>query len=307
MTSSYPKISVITVVFNAAATILQTAEAVFKQTYPNLEYIIIDGGSTDGTLEIIKKIEPKLAYWVSEKDNGIYDAMNKGITASNGDWIIFIGADDVFYNNEVLSKIFIETIDKPHSIDFIYGDVLLKSKKKIFGGSRTYDELISRNINHQSRFYRKNIFSKTGSFNLKYKILADYELNLRIFRDQLLIKKYVPEVVTLYNNRGISYRVIDGNFYEDQLINFISIEKISPKDYRLQTYFFFYGFAHFFLGKRIKGLKIIVYSLSFGNRKFYYFLVGIKYLLSFFGFGEKIKTSFAPTGNLPSINCNLFR
>ncbi len=290
MTVVYPKISVITVSYNAAATILQTINGVFSQAYPNLEYIIIDGKSTDSTTEIIKKSQHKLAYWISEKDNGIYDAMNKGIKASTGDWLIFLGADDVFYNNEVLSGIFIN--NNVDSTDFIYGDVILKSKGKVYGGNRNYGQLIESNINHQSVFYNKTIFDKMGLFNLKYPILADFELNLRIFRDQSLIKKYTPHVITIYNDKGLSNEIIDGNFFKDRLEYFLKVDKISSKDHRLQPYFFYYGFAQFLTKKRIEGLRNILYAIMIGKRKFYYFLVSGKYVLSFFKIGKKIRATF---------------
>jgi glycosyltransferase involved in cell wall biosynthesis len=290
VTIEYPKVSVITVVYNAEATILQTINSVLTQTYSNFEYIIIDGKSTDGTTEKIKKIETKLAYWISEKDGGIYDAMNKGIQVSKGEWVIFLGADDIFFNNGVLSDIF--TNNKLDSVDFLYGDVILKTKQKIFGGRRTYDQLISLNINHQSIFYSKTLFERLGLFNLKYKILADYEFNLRIFRDQLIVKKYVAGVITLYYDKGRSNQVIDGNFYEDQLQYFLNTDKLRVTDRRLQKYFFFYGFAKFLKGEKIEGLKKIFYSLTIGERKFYYFLVSIKYFLSMLGFFKKIKVSF---------------
>ena len=283
------KITVITVTFNASATLAKTIQSVINQSYSHVEYIIIDGGSSDGTVEIIKKYQHKLAYWMSEKDNGIYDAMNKGIRASKGDWVIFMGADDVFYTNDVLFKLFAD--NKSDSIDFMYGDVILKSNGKLFGGSRTYDELVGRNINHQAIFYRKKIFEKMGLFNLKYKILADYEFNLRIFREPL-IKKYIPGVVTLYYDKGRSNQIIDGNFYEDQLEYLINIERVSTKDYRLQTYFFFYGFAQFLKNKKLLGLKNILHALIIGRRKFYYLLVSIKYFLSMLGLFNKIRTSY---------------
>lgn len=285
-----PKITVITVAYNAAATITQTINSVFNQTYSNLEYIIIDGKSSDGTVEIIKKFQYKLGYCISEKDQGIYDAMNKGIKASTGDWIIFLGADDVFYNKEVLTNIFIN--NKVDSIDFMYGNVILKSKGKVYGGGKSYHELIARNINHQSVFYNKIVFDKMGFFNLKYPILADFELNLRIFRDPTITKKYIPQVITIYNDKGISNNIIDGNFFKDQLEYFLMIDKISPKDRRLQPYFFYYGFAEFLNKKRIEGLKNIIYALTFGKRKFYYFLVSGKYALSFLKIGKKIRATF---------------
>ncbi|MEO6453693.1 MAG: glycosyltransferase family 2 protein [Ginsengibacter sp.] len=286
------KISVITVTYNASATLENTILSIINQSYKNIEYIIIDGGSTDSTLEIIKKYQPKLAYCVSEKDSGIYDAMNKGIKASTGDWIIFLGADDIFYNENVLTKIFAE--NKNYNLDctdFAYGNVIIKSNGKIFGGSRTYDQLINCNINHQGIFYKKSIFEIIGAFNLKYKILADYELNLRIYRNHLLKKKYIPEIVTIYNNKGISNQFLDENFYEDQLEYFINIEKVSLKDYRLQTYFFFYGFTQLLKNKRSAGFKNIIHALRFGKRKMFYVLFCIKYFLSLFRVVKKIRSA----------------
>ncbi len=100
-----PKVSIVTVVYNDAKGLEKTIKSVINQTYKNVEFIIIDGGSTDGTVEIIKKYEDYIDYWVSEEDKGIYDAMNKGIKAATGTWINFMNAGDVFVDCEVLSSI----------------------------------------------------------------------------------------------------------------------------------------------------------------------------------------------------------
>ena len=97
------KISIVTVSYDVAGTIEQTISSVVNQTYENIEYIIIDGGSTDGTVDIIRKYEDKIAYWVSETDRGIYDAMNKGIDVATGDYIYFLGADDILFNLPIIS------------------------------------------------------------------------------------------------------------------------------------------------------------------------------------------------------------
>ncbi len=171
-------ISVITVCLNSARTIEQTIQSVLLQTYPHIEYIIIDGGSTDGTLEIIRRYESSIQYWISEQDSGIYDAMNKGIDRARGDWIYFLGGDDNVYNNKVIESIFSnrENLDK---YDLLYGDI-------IYGGNRLFKSYfgallkIKNSIHHQGAFYRRRLFNKFR-YNTNLKALSDYELNLRLY------------------------------------------------------------------------------------------------------------------------------
>ena len=118
------KISIITVSYDAAKTIEQTIYSVINQTYDNIEYIIIDGGSTDRTVDIIKKNENEIAYWVSESDKGIYDAMNKGIDVATGDYIYFLGADDWLVNKNIIYKI-ASRIMHYNDYDFYCGNVIL--------------------------------------------------------------------------------------------------------------------------------------------------------------------------------------
>ena len=113
-----PLISIITVVFNCEKYLEETIKSVINQTYDNIEYIIIDGGSSDGTLDIIKKYEDKITYWVSEKDGGIYDAMNKGIELSHGEWINFMNGGDIFFNKTVIEDVFLSNNFK--NIDIVY-------------------------------------------------------------------------------------------------------------------------------------------------------------------------------------------
>jgi len=117
-------ISVVTVSYNAVSTIEQTILSVINQTYPNVEYIIIDGGSTDGTVDIIKKYADKIAYWVSEPDKGIYDAMNKGVVVATGEWINFMNAGDIFTDSDVIDKLFHQNIII-NRVGIVFGDTLV--------------------------------------------------------------------------------------------------------------------------------------------------------------------------------------
>ena len=122
-------ISIVTVSYNAVLTIEQTILSVINQTYPNVEYIIIDGGSTDGTVDIIKKYANKIAYWVSEPDKGIYDAMNKGGLKATGDFIQFLNAGDWFENEHVIEKIFKDWYKR---VDVIYGDMIIRRSDGVY-------------------------------------------------------------------------------------------------------------------------------------------------------------------------------
>ena len=122
-------ISIVTVSYNAVLTIEQTILSVINQTYPNVEYIIIDGGSTDGTVDIIKKYANKIAYWVSEPDKGIYDAMNKGGLKATGDFIQFLNAGDWFENEYVIEKIFKDWYKR---VDVIYGDMIIRRSDGVY-------------------------------------------------------------------------------------------------------------------------------------------------------------------------------
>lgn len=172
-------ISVITVCYNAANNLEETMLSVLNQTYSNIEYIIIDGGSGDGTVDIIKKYADRLAYWVSESDSGIYDAMNKGISKANGNWLNFMNAGDMFINNGVLSKCFESNFYD--NVDVLYGDVVYKYKF----GKRTVEagniqQIINHMVfSHQSTFVRKQIM-KDG-FNLQWRLAADYNFLLGCF------------------------------------------------------------------------------------------------------------------------------
>jgi len=169
-----PLVSIITVVKNDEKHLEQTIKSVINQTYSNIEYIIIDGASNKGTLEIIKNYEDKIEYWLSEADNGIYDAMNKGVDISTGEWINFMNAGDRFYENNIIEKIF---LGKNCNVDFIYGDCKIEYD---LGFSRIQKAGEIKNLwkgmicSHQSLFSRGYILKKC-KFNINNRNGADFE------------------------------------------------------------------------------------------------------------------------------------
>ena len=173
-----PLISVITVTLNSKKFLQQSINSVLNQSYKNYEHIIIDGKSTDGTLNILKKNNSKIDYWVSEKDRGIYDAMNKGIKLSRGSIIVMLNSDDIFYKRAL--KIATSYFNKYKNIDFLFGSVI---KHKLLYGYRPWKIHWSFGFytTHSIGFFiRKKAHSKVGYYNIKYKFSADYDFFYRM-------------------------------------------------------------------------------------------------------------------------------
>ncbi len=203
---SYPKkplVSIITVVFNGVKFLEKTILSVLNQTYDNIEYIIIDGGSTDGTVEIIQKYDHFIDYWVSEKDQGIYDAMNKGLCLSCGEIIAIINADDWYEYNAVLKSV--HTLEESNA-DYSVGNIQ-KSPSKLIAKplipllkNHIYQEMM---YPHISAFIKSNIYKTTGLFNTDYKISADFDMALRIHQQGFKIT-YINMIIATVMEDGIS-------------------------------------------------------------------------------------------------------
>ncbi|MEF3279758.1 MAG: glycosyltransferase [Elusimicrobiota bacterium] len=203
--TNLPMISVVTVVFNGKDFLQKTIESVISQTYPHIEYIVIDGGSTDGTVDIIKKYEDKITYWVSEKDNGIYDAMNKAIKVSKGSWLIFMNAGDMFVDKNVLKKIFIE--DKLHlNADVIYSDTIIN-------GNYLYKcDIIKNNVIHQSVIYKKSLHDEVGYYLVKQGLMISDYIFFMMIKDKKWVKANYP--ISIYNTRGVSNNKLKKHIYQ---------------------------------------------------------------------------------------------
>ena len=177
--SDQPLISIVTIVKNNEKTIEQTILSVISQKYYNIEYNIIDGCSTDNTVEIIKKYENKISYWISEEDGGISDAFNKGISVCNGDIIGIINADD-WYEDDIFSKV-VERINSDETIDIVHGYmrkwITLSDSELILSDDNLLE--IDSTVNHPTVFARKRVYSKVGLFRLDFKVAMDYEWLLR--------------------------------------------------------------------------------------------------------------------------------
>lgn len=195
------KVSIITVVYNGVKHLEQTIKSVLNQTYANIEYIIIDGGSTDGTINIIKKYESNIAHWVSEPDSGIYDAMNKGIKMATGELIGIINSDD-WYEPYAVEEIVMAYKDNT----VCYGLMRHISNDEILEIYAPAPCLIPKKmIPHSTCFVPSNIYRKYGLFDLQYKSCADYHLILRLYKAGVKFE-FIEKVIANFRFGGYSWK-----------------------------------------------------------------------------------------------------
>lgn len=196
------RISIVTVVYNAVDSIEETIRSVIGQSYENVEYIIIDGNSSDGTKKIIDKYINHISFYLSEPDSGIYDAMNKGINLATGDWILFLNSGDVFYQYDVLEQVFRQLVS---DVDVIYGSTVVINLwgKYIVEPDKLQVLLHKMAFCHQSAIVRLFIM-RTYMFDINYKISADYNLFNKLYIDGKIFFKYAG-IISIYDSiMGVS-------------------------------------------------------------------------------------------------------
>jgi glycosyltransferase len=235
------KVSIITACSNNESTIEDSIQSVIEQTYKDIEYIVVDGASSDNSLEIIKRYENKITYLISEPDDGIYYALNKGIALANGYIIGFLHADDIYANNKVVETV----VDhfKEHDVDCCYSDLVYISRKNAekiirFWKSSPYDESLLEKgwmPPHPTLFLKKIIYDRYGDFNTDFKISADYELILRHLKKNRISTYYIPEVLVKMRIGGASNKNLINlvrKTYEDY-----RAWKVNNLDFRIHTIF----------------------------------------------------------------------
>lgn len=232
MNKKRPLITIITPTLNVMETIGLTLKSVWSQTYPNIEHIIIDGVSEDGTLEIIREAMekyPGIRLW-SEKDAGVYDAMNKAMEVCHGEWIYFLGSQDEFFNDRILEELFQEGCFDYDEV--IYGNVHVRGDAVWAGPDRIYDgpfdiwKLLHRNICHQSIFYPRSVISKVGPFNTRYSVTADWDFNLRCRAKYNF--RHVAKTIAYFQAGGLSSGGGDKEFGDDKAGNVIRYFGLDP-------------------------------------------------------------------------------
>jgi glycosyltransferase len=211
------KVSIITVSFNAAKTISATLSSVAAQTYPNIEHIVVDGGSTDGTQEIVSKFQ-HINHFISEKDEGLYFAMNKGLNIATGEIVVMLNADDVYADNSIIEKVI--TCFEQYQVDSVHGDLVYVNahhsriirnwKAGHFNRNKFYQGWM---VPHPTFFVKRECYQKWGYFNTSLKYAADYELMLRFMVKHHITNYYLPETLVIMKSGGKSNASFFNRFY----------------------------------------------------------------------------------------------
>jgi glycosyltransferase involved in cell wall biosynthesis len=218
------KVSIITVSFNSAKTIADTIESVLSQDFPEIEYIIVDGGSIDGTVDIIRQNENRISRWVSEKDQGMYDAMNKGIAMATGDVIGILNSDDVYMNTHVITDLM--HLMKTQKTEVVFADLILVDSSNQNKVIRYYDSgrfhpkkfKFGWMPAHPTVFVKRELYQKVGKFSTTYQIAADYEMLIRMLAIEKASYAYFPKPVVRMRAGGASTSGISRNWILNQEI-----------------------------------------------------------------------------------------
>ena len=204
---SHPLITVIVAVFNDANTLQHCIDSVSQQTYQNKELIIIDGGSRDGTVDLLKSNNARINYWISESDKGIYNAWNKGLSQAKGEWICFLGADDYFWDVRVLDQVVSQLATISPKINVAYGQIMLLSNdgEKLYAIGKPWGTVKNRfkqlmSIPHPGAMHRASLFRKYGNFDEAFRIAGDYEFLLRELKSNDAM--FMPNLITIGMRQG---------------------------------------------------------------------------------------------------------
>ncbi|MEZ4874049.1 MAG: glycosyltransferase family 2 protein [Flavobacteriaceae bacterium] len=196
-----PFLSIITINYNQAEGLRKTVASVVSQTYPHFEYLIIDGNSTDGSVEIIKEQEGKIDFWISEKDRGIYHAMNKGIEKAQGEYLLFLHSGDQFTSPTILAE---STSHPKFKGDIIYGDYQFEEGVKVYPDELYPTYFMKTSLPHQSTFFKKPVFEWLGNYDESYTMGADRAFYIKAFLSNKVSFSHIPLFVALFDLSGMS-------------------------------------------------------------------------------------------------------
>lgn len=200
------KLTIITINFNHKAGLKRTIGSVVNQTFTDYEWIVVDGGSTDGSKELLERYQEHFAWWCSEPDDGVYNAMNKGIKHATGEYINFMNAGDLFASPTILDEI----LSKPHNADVLYGRMVVGAIdgdeywSNMMKPRLRWFDFYNCTLNHQSTFTKREMFLKHGLFDESYKVYADWRHFAQIIGVEKVTSEYIPLIISIYEGGGIS-------------------------------------------------------------------------------------------------------
>ncbi|WP_374441829.1 glycosyltransferase family 2 protein [Epilithonimonas sp.] len=262
-----PLISIITVAYNNKSGLEETIKSVISQTWKDFEFVIIDGGSNDGSKELLESYSSEINFWISEPDKGIYNAMNKGIANSNGKYLIFMNSGDRFSSPGILESI------TPHfnNEDIVYGNAYyeLENRKKYeyrIPSRITIGSLLKEPICHQSAFFKKELFEKYGLYDEKNRIASDWTFMMDLFIHHNISQKYINAFISIFEKTGISNTNTDLSFSEQK--RYLA-ENVSEEIQNMAKYFDEY--SKFYNGKPGTMLRIFkdkIYRLIYRKRNY---------------------------------------
>lgn len=230
-----PFFSIIIPTFNSSLFILDALKSVLSQTFIGFELIIVDGCSSDNTVNIATSLNDPRIRILCEPDKGVYDAMNKGILASRGEWLYFMGSDDRLFSFDVLQKIF--SFVSTSNVHVLYGNVISSRFDGVYDGEFTSDKLLNKNICHQAIFFKRHVFLVLGCFDLHFKVLSDWDFNIKWFFDERICKQYVDLIIAYYADGGLSSVNLDKSFF---FLKEWIYRKVQKSNYSFRERFLFF-------------------------------------------------------------------
>lgn len=272
-------ISIITINFNNLHGLKKTMTSVLQQSYSNIEFVVIDGGSTDGSKAYIESCQDDLAYWVSEPDKGIYNAMNKGIDNASGDYLLFLNSGDVLINDTIMNNVSLELGE----FDIYYGD-LIKLDKNGLQQLRTFPEKLSFNyffnrgaLPHPSTFIKKKLFNDIAYYNENYKIASDWEFLLIAICKYNVTYKYLNFPISVFENGGISMNPTNEGLVSSEIRAILDIhfplfvedyEKFMFYDklFRLNRFKYLSALEESFIARKINSVWLTLLRYIFINK-----------------------------------------
>lgn len=273
-----PKLSIITINFNNSTGLKKTIESVVHQSFTDYEYIIIDGGSNDGSVDWIKRCSDKLNYWVSEPDKGIYNAMNKGIRKATGEYCLFLNSGDQLTEPNILNQVFA----LPFSEDFVYGNTLYDNMCQSYPGKISLTYLISKSLPHQSTLIKKSLFESIGLYNEENRIISDWEFVLKAIHLHSCSYKYLSGItISKLESPGISQQmkyIATRNAETEKVFKLLMVPILRKK---LETTEEYDEINEVFIKLyHNRDSKLVRQTLKFENSKFFNLLRRIYYRLN---------------------------